>query len=84
MVPQLQRPDYFELNRVSDIYLDSLGWSGGNTTLESLTFSLPIVTWEGEFMRGRHSGAILKRMGLDSEIATSPDAYIHRAVEYGL
>jgi predicted O-linked N-acetylglucosamine transferase (SPINDLY family) len=84
VVPQLKRSDYFELNRMGDIYLDSLGWSGGNTTLESLTFSLPIVTWEGEFMRGRHSGAILKRMGLQPEIAASPEAYIQKAVEYGL
>ena len=35
-------------------------------------------------MRGRHSGAILKRMGLESEIASSPNDYIHKAVEYGL
>ena len=30
-----------------DVYLDSLGWSGGNTTLEAAVAGLPVVTWPG-------------------------------------
>src|SRR5262249_23584230 len=47
-----------------DIVLDSIGWSGCNSTLESLHHDLPIVTMTGSLMRGRHSMAILKMMGI--------------------
>ena len=41
-----------------DVFLDSIGFSGGNTTLESLSHHLPIVTIAGRLMRGRHSTRI--------------------------
>jgi protein O-GlcNAc transferase len=59
-----------------DIFLDSIGWSGCNSTLESLVHNLPIVTFRGAFMRGRHSSAILNRMGVTETIADSIDEYV--------
>ena len=47
---------------LSDVFLDSIGWSGCNSALECLTQALPIVTFEGATMRGRHSAAILRMM----------------------
>ncbi len=41
------------LNRCCDLFLDSVGWSGCNSTLEALACGLPVVTWPGELMRGR-------------------------------
>lgn len=68
------------LLRAGDVYLDSIGWSGGNTTLEAATCDLPIVTTPTALMRGRHSAAILTMMGLDHAISPDLDAYIARAV----
>lgn len=62
-----------------DIFLDSIAWSGCNSTLESLPYDLPIVTVPGTQMRGRHSMAILKMMGVTSTIAGSVDAYVTMA-----
>jgi protein O-GlcNAc transferase len=59
-----------------DIYLDSIGWSGCNSTLESLTHDLPIVTLKGDFMRGRHTAAILERMGVTDTITETVDGYV--------
>ena len=59
-----------------DIFLDSIGWSGGNTTLESLQHDLPIVTLTGSLMRGRHSAAILQMLGISETIVESVDDYI--------
>jgi protein O-GlcNAc transferase len=65
-VPQERFPD---LLRAGDVYLDSIGWSGGNTTLEAIAVDLPIVTMPTGLMRGRHSAAILVRMGIRDTIA---------------
>lgn len=78
--PPLNRTGYAALNAVIHVYLDSIGWSGGNTTLESLPFDKPIVTMPGEFMRGRHTAAILAMMGLDEMIASTTDDYVRTAV----
>ena len=80
MMPQLNVADFSALNERSDIFLDSLEWSGCNTVFESLPFNKPVVTLPGSFMRGRHAYAILKMMGVEETIATSMDDYISIAV----
>jgi protein O-GlcNAc transferase len=59
-----------------DIFLDSIGWSGFNSTSESLVHNLPIVTFRGALMRGRHSTAILNRIGVGETVADSIDEYV--------
>jgi protein O-GlcNAc transferase len=83
-VPSQDPVGYFSLNLVADIFLDTLGWSGGNTTLEAVACHLPIVTYPGKFMRGRHSFAILRRLGITETIATSIENYIQIAIQLGV
>jgi protein O-GlcNAc transferase len=66
-----------------DIVLDSIGWSGCNSILESLVHNLPIVTHAGEMMRGRHSAAILTMMELRETIARTVDDYVAIASRLG-
>ena len=66
-----------------DLMLDSIGWSGGNTTLEALAQDLPVVTFEGELMRGRVSAGILRMMGMPETIAETIDDYVALAVRMG-
>ena len=63
-----------------DIFLDSIGWSGCNSTLESLVHDLPIVTMRGALMRGRHSSAILTLMDVIETITETIDDYVSTAV----
>jgi protein O-GlcNAc transferase len=63
-----------------DIVLDSIGWSGCNSTLESLRHDLPVVTMTAQLMRGRHSMAILKMMGVEETVAQTVDDYICTAI----
>jgi protein O-GlcNAc transferase len=81
MLPKLQPAEYHAINRISDVYLDSIGWSGGVSTLESLDCNLPIVTTPGKFMRGRHSMAILKMIDVQNTIAENITGYIQIAVK---
>jgi predicted O-linked N-acetylglucosamine transferase (SPINDLY family) len=62
------------------VILDSIGWSGNNTTMESLAHPLPIVTMTAPLMRGRHTMAILKMMGITETITETIDEYVSVAV----
>ncbi|MBF0168356.1 MAG: O-linked N-acetylglucosamine transferase, SPINDLY family protein [Alphaproteobacteria bacterium] len=75
--------DYLDLNGVCDVFLDSIGWSGGNTTLEALSRHLPVVTLPSNLMRGRHAYAILKRLDLDDCIAKDTEGFVEIAVRLG-
>lgn len=82
-VEQLAFEDYLQLNGVCDIYLDSLGWSGGNTSLEALAWGLPMVTLAGKWMRGRHTAAILNQMEMGDWVASDRAGYVERAIMLG-
>jgi predicted O-linked N-acetylglucosamine transferase (SPINDLY family) len=75
-LPRLNQHEFVAAAGLCDVFLDSIGWSGCNTTLESLVHDLPIVTIPGDFMRGRHTMAILKMMDVTETIANSIDEYI--------
>jgi len=84
MVPQMKQLDYWNLNLVCDIYLDTMTWSGCNSTMEAIACDLPVVTTPGEFMRGRHSYAILTQLGVTETIAHDKAAYVDAAVRLGV
>jgi protein O-GlcNAc transferase len=69
---------------VADVVLDTPGWSGGKSTLDCLAQDPAIVTLPGRFMRGRHTDAILRRIGCDATIARSLDEYVAIAARLGL
>ena len=79
-LPRLSEPRFRAALGQCDAILDSVGWSGCNSTLESLVHDLPIVTLPTEFMRGRHTSAILRGMGVEDTIAATPDEYVALAV----
>ena len=72
------------VGQLADVFLDSLGWSGCNSTLEALAGDLPVVTMAGELMRGRHGAAILTMLGMPELIAPDGDAFVELAVALGL
>lgn len=82
-LPRLSPGEFSGVAAIADIILDSVSWSGCNSTLESLSHALPVVTLPGELMRGRHTMAILKMMGIEELIATSKDDYVNLAVRLG-
>ena len=67
--------------RIGDLFLDSIGWSGCNTTLEAIACDLPVVTLPMGAMRGRHTDAILKIMGLQHYCARDRKQYVDLAVK---
>lgn len=84
ILPVQDQIAYWNLNLVSDIFLDTLGWSGGHTTLEAIACNLPVVTCPSELMRGRHSYGILQMLGVTETIAKDEAEYVEIAVRLGL
>ncbi|HVC60398.1 MAG TPA: tetratricopeptide repeat protein [Acetobacteraceae bacterium] len=68
---------------VADVVLDTPGWSGGKSTLDCLAQDPAIVTLPGCFMRGRHTHAILRRIGCEATIAGSLEDYVAIAARLG-
>jgi len=54
-------------------------WSGGNTSLKSIGYGVPLLTMAGRFMRGRHSAAMFTMMGLDELTAATTEDYVAEA-----
>ena len=79
LLPQCGHDDYLRINAVCDAMLDTLRWSGGNTSLDALAAGLPLVTLPGRFMRGRQSAGMLTITGLDDLIARDEDDYVRIA-----
>jgi CRISPR-associated protein Csy1 len=79
ILAQRGHDDYLRINRVCDAMLDTLHWSGGNTSLDALACGLPIVTLPGRFMRGRQSAGMLRLMGIDELVASDADDYVRIA-----
>lgn len=79
-IPWLNRQDFHGLMRLSDVFLDTIGFSGFNTAIQAIDCELPVVTREGGFMRGRLASGILKRMGMSVLIAGTEEEYISLVV----
>ncbi|MEM7579049.1 MAG: tetratricopeptide repeat protein [Cyanobacteria bacterium P01_A01_bin.80] len=82
-LPRMQPQMFAGISNIADVFLDSIGWSGCNSSLESVAHNLPIVTLPGDLMRGRHSMAILKMMGIEDTIAFNKEEYVQIAIRLG-
>lgn len=87
-LPTQDQPHYRALHQLADVTLDSLGWSGANTSFEALELGGLLLTCPvsstGNHMRGQHTGAILEYMEVPELIATGEQDYVSKAIELGL
>jgi predicted O-linked N-acetylglucosamine transferase (SPINDLY family) len=80
-IPWQTQAGFFGLLDRAYVLLDSLGFSGFNTTMQAVERGLPVVAWEGDFLRGRFASGILREAGLGEWVVNSADAYaekVHR------
>jgi predicted O-linked N-acetylglucosamine transferase (SPINDLY family) len=76
VLPPVGHDDYLRVNLVCDAMVDTLHWSGGNTSLDALACGLPVVTLPGAFMRGRQSAGMLSLLGVSELIASDRADYV--------
>ena len=78
-LPRMTTRQFLHLSGNVDVILDVPQWAGGKTSLEAFAMGTPVVHWPGEFMRGRHTLAFYKRMGIEAPVVASSDAYVATA-----
>ena len=76
VLPQRGHDDYLRVNLACDAMLDSVRWSGGNTSLDAIACGLPIATRPGAFMRARQSAAMLRIAGVPELVADDEDGCV--------
>lgn len=81
MLPQTSHEHYLAINQHCSVMLDTLHWSGGNTTLDALAAGLPVLTTEGRFMRGRQSAAMMRMIGVPELVVADAAELAQRAVK---
>ena len=64
-----------------DIGLDSFPYNGCTTTCDALWMGVPVVTLAGAMSFSRYGVSLLSNLGADDLIATTPEAYVEKAVE---
>jgi CRISPR-associated protein Csy1 len=80
---RLSHDDYLRVNAACDVMLDTLHWSGGNTSLDAIACGLPVVTCPGALMRGRQSAAMLANLGVPELVAADGAGYVAIAERLG-
>jgi len=79
-IPWLDKAAFYGLMKHASVFLDTIDFSGFNTAMQAISCALPVVTREGQFMRGRLAAGILRRMGITELIADSQNAYVELVV----
>lgn len=81
-LPRLPLDRFMLLMTHMDVQLDPVHFGSGNTMYESLVYGVPVVTWPGQYMRGRIVSGIYRMLDLgDPPIAATPDEYSALAVD---
>lgn len=57
------------------LMLDTIHFSGFNTVAQAVASACPVVTFEGNYMRGRLGSGLLREMGLDELVARTLQEY---------
>jgi CRISPR-associated protein Csy1 len=79
VLPHVSHEGYLAINRCCDLMLDTLYWSGGQTSVDALDCGVPVVTLPGASMRGRQSAGMLRLIGVEALIARDVDDYVRIA-----
>jgi predicted O-linked N-acetylglucosamine transferase (SPINDLY family) len=80
-IPWQAQAAFFGVMNTADIYLDSPGFSGFNTAMQAVECGLPIVAFEGAFLRSRFASGILDALDLRDWVASTGEAFVEKVVE---
>lgn len=81
LIPRQERGDYLNLVKLADVVLDTPHYGGGaNSIYDAFACETPIVTWPGQFHRGRYAQGACRKLDLPEMIAESSDDYVTSAI----
>jgi CRISPR-associated protein Csy1 len=80
-LPRMETSHFRGALAAADVVLDTVRWSGGNTSIDAFASGVPVVTLPGRFMRGRQTAGMLGLMQLPELVTATPADYVRVAVE---
>jgi predicted O-linked N-acetylglucosamine transferase (SPINDLY family) len=80
--PRLSFEDYFRTIASVDIALDTMPYSGGSTTCDTVWMGTPVLTLTGARSVSRSASSILGVLGLQEWIAATPEEYVAKALAF--
>lgn len=78
-LPRQPREKFLNLHRLADAVIDTIYFSGGNTSLECFAWGIPVVTWPSDLLPGRLTYGFYKQMGIMDCVAWDQDSYVNIA-----
>lgn len=83
-LPHMPLDRFMALIAHMDVLLDPLHFGSGNTLYEAMAYGTPVVTWPGQFMRGRIVAGAYRQMDVaDAPIALRLEDYAPLALALG-
>jgi predicted O-linked N-acetylglucosamine transferase (SPINDLY family) len=79
VTPWLPRDQFAGFLDEMDVFLDCPAFSGYTTAWQAVHRGIPIVTFEGEFLRQRLAAGLLRQIGMKDGITSSADHYVQTA-----
>ncbi len=64
----------------ADLVLDSPWFSGGASSVDTLSAGTPILSWASRFARGRQTSAMLQTLGLAELVASNKKEFVSKAL----
>ncbi len=80
--PRLTEEGYAEVLMRSAASIDTPYYNGGITAIEALSMGVPIVTLPTPQMRGRFGKAFMEHVGMGDWVASSPEDYVDKALNW--
>jgi predicted O-linked N-acetylglucosamine transferase (SPINDLY family) len=68
--------DFHKYLSETTVVIDTIGFSGFNTAIQSLEVGTPFVAYEGKFMRGRLGAGVLRTIGMDDFVADNCEDFV--------
>ncbi len=83
-LPQMPLDRFMALIAHIDVLLDPIHFGSGNTLYEAMAYGTPVVTWPGQFMRGRIVAGAYRQMGVaEAPVALRLEDYASVALALG-
>jgi predicted O-linked N-acetylglucosamine transferase (SPINDLY family) len=74
--------DHLARQRLADLFLDTLPYNAHTTASDALWAGLPVLTCLGQTFAGRVGASLLNALNLPELIATTPEMYEQRAIDF--
>jgi hypothetical protein len=80
----LEKDEFLNLVSICDVCLDPFPFGGFNTSYDAFDYNIPVITLEGDFLHGRFTSGLYRKMGLDECIVNTSEDYAKLASSIGI